>query len=90
MYCEDSAAEAVASKIERLRGEPKHRKIVVISDRVGLDKIQLAMCKPHGPMHLQFSRTGGYRVCIDDLRRCTNDFYRRLRLDELNFRSFRC
>lgn len=89
MYCEETAAEAVAQRIESLRKEPKHRMIVAISDKVGIEKIQHEMCKHNGLMHKQFVETGGYRVRIDDLRRCTNEFHYQLRYEDISFKSFR-
>lgn len=63
--------------------------MIMIIDRVGLDKVVEDMCRPRGLMRAQFDRTGGYIVREDDLRRCVNDLYSSMRHNDSKSKTLR-
>ena len=89
MYCDETAAEAVVRKLERLRNEPILRKITMNADRIGFEKVAQAMCRINGPMHRQYLKTGGYLVPIDDLRRCVYEFRAKMKFDDAFTKSLK-
>jgi len=79
LYSHEEARNSVLKKLNSLRKEPILRKIPMTADRVGIDQVLEFMCGYGGPMYIQFNRTGGYFVPLDDLRRCVFEFRSKLR-----------
>lgn len=79
MYSHEEARSSVLKKLNSLRNEPILRKIPMTADRVGFEQVLDRMCEYGGPMYIQFNRTGGYFVPLDDLRRCVFELRSKLR-----------
>ena len=78
-YDQEEARCSVLKKLNSLQKEPIHNKILMTANKVGIDQVLDDMCKYGGPMYIQFGRTGGYIVPLDDLRRCVFEFRAKMR-----------